>query len=128
MFFKIINLIKLNNVFKKKTIKASLTKSDIHLLKFFMKYNLISSVKKLENTKKNNKFIISINKNDKNKNINIINLYQPSKPVFINLKNLIKYNKKKNILLILSTHKGLITNFEAENLKIGGLLVLKFIS
>jgi ribosomal protein S8 len=58
---------------------------------------------------------------------NIKNLNKPSKTTLINYKQLLKINKKNNSLFIISTNKGLITNFEAEKYKIGGNIILKII-
>jgi ribosomal protein S8 len=122
MFFKIINTIKINYILKKKNLKIKLNKKDIIILKIFIKLNIIKLIK----YKNNNVFDISfqyINNEIIFKNIK--NLNKPSKPFIISLKQIIEINKKKNHILYISTNKGLITNFEAEKYKIGGILMLQ---
>lgn len=123
MFYKVINLIKINYSLKKKYVKIQLNKKDLELIKIFLRLNIISVVK--EDTKTKNYFTIFF-KYLKEEPVftNIKNLYKPSRPVYIGLNELIKINKKKNNIFILSTNKGLITNFNAEQKKIGGILVM----
>lgn len=117
MFFKLINLIKINILLKNKIIKIKLYKNDFKILKIFLKLNIIKNLKKCNN----NKYILVFNNN--NNFNNIINLYKPSNISFIKLKNIIKINRKKPKLFYISTNKGVINNFEAEKLKVGGVLV-----
>lgn len=118
MFYKIINLIKLNFLFKNKFIKTKLHKKEQTIVKIFIKLNIIKNVKKI----KQNFFLIHIN--TENSFTNLKNLYKPSKPVNINLKNIIKINKKKTNIFYLSTNCGVINNFEAEKRRIGGRLIM----
>jgi len=119
MFYKIINLIKVNYILKKKKLKTKLNKKDFEIIKLFMKLNLIKFVKK------DNKYFDIYFKYAKNNIMffNIKNMYKPSKPTFINIKEIKKINKKNNNIFILSTNKGVITNFEAEKNNIGGVLI-----
>lgn len=119
MFFKIINLIKINYILKKKKLKTKLNKKDFEIIKLFTKLNLIRYVKK------NNDYYYIYFKYVGGNTIfyNIKNVYKPSKPSFMNLKEIKKINKKNNNIFLLSTNKGLITNFEAEKNKIGGIVV-----
>lgn len=55
---------------------------------------------------------------------NIKNIYKPSKPVFMTLAQINKINKKNNRIFLLSTNKGLLTNYEAELKKTGGIVIL----
>jgi ribosomal protein S8 len=121
MFYKIINTIKINYILKKKNLKIKLNKKDLQILKIFLKLNIIKLIKK-----NNNVFNISFQyiNNDVVFN-NIKNLNKPSKPVIVNLKQILEINKKKNHILFLSTNKGLINNFEAEKYKIGGIIILQ---
>lgn len=121
MFYKLINLIKMNYNLKRTKLKiqTKLNNRDFIIIRLFIKFNI---VKVCKSEKKTN--IIYFNYvNGKPAFRNIKNLYKPSKPSFINLKQIEKFNKKKNSIFILSTNKGLITNFEAEKEKIGGILV-----
>ena len=122
MFYKTINMVKLNYFLKKKYVKLILNKNDMKIIKIFMQLNIISMVKK--NWKHKNLYTIYF-KYLKGEPVfgNINNLYKPSKPVSINLKELYKINKKKTHIFIMSTNKGLITNFNAEQKKLGGLLI-----
>lgn len=119
MFYKIINTIKLNLQLKNKIIKIKLIKSDFEILKIFLQLNIIKSIKLY----KNNTYLIKLNNNTLLKNL--INLYKPSRPNKINLKTIVKINRKKSNLFYLSTNIGLINNFEAEKNKVGGILLLK---
>jgi ribosomal protein S8 len=121
MFYKIINTIKINYILKKKNLKIKLNKKDLQILKIFLKLNIIKLIKQ-----NNNVFNISFQyiNNDVVFN-NIKNLNKPSKPVIVNLKQILEINKKKNHILFLSTNKGLINNFEAEKYKIGGIIILQ---
>jgi ribosomal protein S8 len=121
MFYKLINLIKINyNLKKKKLIlKYNLSKNDFKIAKLFIQLNIIKIIKKEEN-----KLVIYFTYRKNNPVFyNIKNLYKPSRPFFINLNQILKINKKNNNIFILSTNKGLMTNFEAEKNKVGGILI-----
>ena len=49
MFFKLINIIKLNLILKNKIIKIKLYKNDFSILKIFLKLNIIKNIKKSKN-------------------------------------------------------------------------------
>jgi ribosomal protein S8 len=122
MFFKVINTVKISYILKKKNLKIKLNKNDISILKIFLKLNIIKLIKH------NNNNIYTISFQYINNSIifnNIKNLNKPSKPYIINLKQILEINKKKNHILFLSTNKGLITNFEAEKYKIGGVAIMQ---
>jgi len=121
MFHKIINLIKNNYNLKNDHVKINkLNKNDFKIIKIFLKLNIIKIVKN-----KNNNFVLYFKYLNKNTIFgNVKNFYKPSKPCFLNLKEIKKINKKKNNIFILSTNKGLITNFEAEQNNVGGILIL----
>lgn len=122
MFHKTINIIKLNYLLKKKKLKTKLNKNDRIILNIFIKLNIIRLIK-------NNKNIFTIYfqyVNNEPLFKNIKNMYKPSKPVFINYKQIKKINKKNNFIFYISTNKGVINNFEAEKFKVGGILILKF--
>lgn len=122
MFHKIINLIKNNyNLKNSYAIINKLNKNDFKIINIFIKLNIIKKIKKNKNY-----FLIHfkyLNSNDVVFN-SIKNFYKPSKPYLLTLKEIKKINKKNNNIFILSTNKGLMTNFEAEENKIGGLLIL----
>lgn len=121
MFYKIINKIKLHLQLKNKFFKTKLVQSDFQILNIFLKLNIIKSIKLYEN----NTYIIYINNESSFKNF--LNLHKPSKPVKINLKNIIKINRKSSNLFLISTNKGVINNLEAEKYKIGGFIILKIL-
>ena len=121
MFYKIKNLIKINYYLKKKKLKIKLNKKETKILKIFIQLNIIKLIKNKKNTF--NIYFQYINNEPIFKSIQ--NMYKPSKLLFINLKQIIKINKKNNYIFFLSTNKGVINNFEAEKYKIGGTLILK---
>jgi ribosomal protein S8 len=117
-----MNIIKINLLLKKKIVKLKLNKYQLKLIKSLIKINIIKFVKK----KSNSNFIIYLNYlNEKPIFQNIINIYKPSKPILVSFKLLKNMTNKHKIILILNTNKGLLTNFEAIQLKIGGQLLLK---
>lgn len=105
---------------KNKYLETKLIKSDFKILKIFIKLNIIKNIKLKDNS--NNIYIISLNNESFFKEF--INFHKPSKPVKITLKNLKNLNKKSSRLFLMSTNKGLINNIEAEQLKIGGFIIL----
>lgn len=121
MFYKIINKIKLHLQLNNKFFKTKLINSDFQILKIFLKLNIIKSIKLYNN----NIYIIYLNNESSFKNF--LNLHKPSKPVKINLKNIIKINRKNSDLFLISTNKGIINNLEAEKYKIGGFIILKIL-
>jgi ribosomal protein S8 len=119
MFYKITNIVKLNYMLKRNKIKIKLNKNDFKIIKIFIKLNIIKNIKK----NKNNFYIYFRYVKNNPVFYSIKNIYKPSKPVFINFKEIKKINKKNNSIFILSTNKGLITNFEAEKNKTGGIII-----
>ena len=118
MFFKILNKIKMNNIIKKKILLTNINNNEIFFLKKLIKLNIIKFV-----FKKNNKYILILNLFKKNKLIfNIKNLYKPSNYRSLKYKNIKKINKK-NKLLIISSNKGILNNYELEVKKTGGVLI-----
>jgi ribosomal protein S8 len=118
MFFKTLNKIKINNIFKKKILLIDINKNELNFLKKLIKLNIIKYIFKNEN-----KYIIVLNFFKKNKLIfNIKNLYKPSNNSILKAKNVKNINKKNKILL-LTSNKGIINNYEAEKKKIGGLII-----
>ena len=118
MDLNLINLIKLNLIYKKKIIKYNYNKKNISLIKILINLNIIKCVKK----KKNNIYLYMNNFYKKNY---INNLYKPSRLIFLKNSTIKKITLKKKWIFLLSTSKGVITNFEAIKKKIGGLLILK---
>lgn len=119
MFYKIINLIKININLNNKIIKTKLVKSDFKILNIFIKLNIIVSIKPI----KNNEYLILLNNNTIFKNFK--NMYKPSKLISVSLKTIRVNNKKNKNIFYLSTNKGIINNVEAENNQVGGFLVLQ---
>lgn len=114
----LINLIKLNLIYKKKVIKYKYNKKNTNIIKKLIILNIIKYVKK----QKNNIYLY-INNLYKHNYIN--NLYKPSRCLFIKSKIIKKLTLKKKWIFLLSTNKGIITNFEALKKKIGGIILLK---
>lgn len=121
MFSNCINLINLSIKHNKKGFIINYNSKNINILKVFLKINIIKYMQI-----KDNKIIVYINyHNDKPVFRNIINLFRVSNKKYISLKNLEKIKKKHNWILILSTNKGILNNYEANNLKLGGLVLAK---
>jgi ribosomal protein S8 len=121
MKFNIINLVKLNLIYKKRKIRIKLNKYEYNLVKFLIKINLIKFIKK--NNKNYDIFFNYIY----NKPIfrNIKNISKPSRPVFISNKKLKFISNKYKSIFLLNTNKGILTNLEAINMKVGGLIIFK---
>lgn len=119
--YNCINLIKISVSKNKKGFVIINNTKNINIVKVFLKINIIKFVRIKDN------YIFAYINYVNNKPIfkNIINMFKPSKKRFISLKELEKIKKKHNWILILSTNKGLINNFEAVNFKVGGLLIAK---
>ena len=116
-----INLIKLAIKHKKKGFIIVKNTKNINILKPFLKLNILKFIKITKN-----KIIVYINYiNNKPIFKNIVNMFKPSFKKFINLKNIKKISIKHNWILIISTNKGIINNFEALKIKTGGLLLAK---
>lgn len=117
----IINLIKLNLIYKKRKFRIKLNKNEFNLIKMLVKINLIKFIRKNKNS-----YDIYLNYlNNRPLFSNIINTNKSSKLIFISNKKLKYITNKYKILLILNTNKGILTNFEAINLKVGGIIILK---
>ena len=119
MFYRLINNIKIAIIYKKKLIRLNLNKTEINFLKILLKLNIIKFIKK----NKNNRYDIIINHNNNFKNIK--NLFKPGQKISISLNELKNLSFKKNWILILSTNKGVLTNFEAIKKKTSGFLIMK---
>jgi len=118
MFFKIINKIKINNLIKKKFLLIDIKNNETTFLKKLIKLNIIKYIYRY-----NNKYLLILNFYKKNKLIfNIKNLYKPSNKKTIKIKNIKNINTNNKIILI-SSNKGLIDNFEAQKAKTGGIII-----
>lgn len=114
MFFNIINIINTNLIKKNKNLIFKLKKNELNFLKIFIKLNIIKFIKNYKN-----KYIIKLNLLNKKKLIfNLKNFYKPSKIKYVKYKNI----KKNNNIIILSTNKGIITNYSKK--KLGGIVLL----
>lgn len=118
---KCINIIKTTIKSNKKGFILQNNKSNLRILTAFLKIGVIKFIKK--NTKNKN-LLVYINYFD-NKPIftNIINMFKPSNKKFINLKNLKNLSYNKKYIIILSTSKGILNNYEAINANVGGLVI-----
>lgn len=119
MFYKLINNIKIAIIYKKKLIRLNLNKKELILVKILIKLNIIKFIK----IYKNGKFDIIINQNNNFKNIK--NLFKPGQKISISKNELQKITLKNNLILVLSTNKGILTNFEALKKKTSGFLIMK---
>ena len=118
MYFNILNKIKLNNLIKKKILIINIKNNELNFLKKLIKLNIIKYI-----FKKKNKYILILNFFKKNKLIfNFKNLYKPSNIKIIKLKNLKKINDK-NKIIIMTSNKGIIDNYEAFKKKTGGVII-----
>ena len=118
MDINLINLIKLNLTYKKKIIKYTYYKKNIHIIKALISLNIIKYIKKQNKT-----LYIYINNLYKKNYIN--NFYKPSRSIFLKTSIIKKLTLKNKWIFLLSTNKGIITNFEAIKKKTGGILLLK---
>lgn len=118
MFYKLINNIKIALIYKKTLIRLKLNKNEINLIRILIKLNLIKFIKK-----NNDKFDIIINHTNNFKNVK--NLYRPGQKISISKNELQKITVKKKLILVLSTNKGLLTNFEALKKNTSGFLIMK---
>lgn len=115
----------MNYACKKKKLKLKIFKKDLKIVQIFIKLNLIKIIK---NDLNSNSILITIYfvyLSGEPVFRSIKNLNKPSKMNIINYKQLSKFNKKNNSLFLMSTSKGLLTNFEAEKYRIGGNIILK---
>lgn len=121
MFYKCLNAIKMTILYNKKGFIIDKNKNNLDLLKILLKINIISFIKI-----NNNSIYVHINYvNNKPIFKNITNLFKPGHKLHISLKNLKKISYKHNWILILSTSKGVLNNFEAINQNVGGILIMK---
>ncbi len=102
-------------------VKIKLNKSELSLIECLIKIKVIKYLKKLEN----NKYLIYINYH-KEKPLfeNIKNVHKPSSNVFLKIKNIEEITKKSNSIILLSTNRGIITNFEAIRYHTGGIIIM----
>lgn len=118
MDYKLINLIKLNLIYKKKILKYKIKKSNINIIKILITLNIIKYVKK-----ENKHVYIYINNFIKHNFLK--NLYKPSKKMFLKNEIIKKLTIKKKWIFLVSTNKGILTNFEAVKKNLGGIMLLK---
>ena len=108
-------------LYKKKGFIIKNNKQNLNILKLYIKINIIKFIK-IENK---NIFVYINYINNKPIFKNIVNLYKPSHKYSISLKELININNNHNWILILSTNKGLMNNFEAVKKGFSGILIAK---
>lgn len=121
MFFNCVNIIKLSIKYKKKGFIIHKNNNNMNIIKNFIKINLIKYI-----FLKNNKIVAFLNYyNNRPVFKNIINLFSYSNKKTISLKNIKKINNKHNWIILISTNKGILNNFEAEKLGVGGLIIAK---
>lgn len=121
MFFKCINSLKIAILYNKKGFIIVNNRNNLKILKIFLKLKIIKFLKILDN-----KIYVYINYiKDKPIFCNIVNLFKPGHKYFISLKDIKKINYNHNWLIIISTNKGLMNNYEAEEKKLGGLAIAK---
>lgn len=114
-----VNILKLSIILNKKGFLIKNNNTNLNILKAFLNINIIKFIKIY-----NNKLLVYVNyKNNKPIFNNIINVFKPSYKKYINLDSLIYLSKKYNWIFIISTNRGILNNFEAINLKTGGLII-----
>jgi len=121
MFYKCLNGLRLTILYNKKGFIINRNKNNLDLLKVLLKINVIKFIK--INKKQIYVYVNYINNRPIFKNIT--NLFKPSHKLYISLKNLKKVSYKHNWIMILSTSKGLLNNFEAIKEGVGGVLITK---
>lgn len=111
---------KINSSAKKTYCIINIDKKDFIILNKLINLNIIGGYEKITDTSvcvyilKSAPFL---------KNIKILHKIREQRK--INLKTIKKINKIKKSIYILTTSRGLITNIEAENMKIGGLIIAR---
>jgi len=118
MDYKLINLIKLNLIYKKKIFKYKINKKNINLIKILITLNIVKFVKK------NKKFSYIYINNFVKYNF-LKNLYKPSRKITLKNEIIKKLTLKKKWIFLVSTNKGILTNFEAIKKKLGGVILIK---
>jgi len=121
MFYKCINSIKLSNNYNKKGFIIQNNKKNIEVLKLFIKIRIVKYIK----LEKKVIFVYLNYINNKPVFKNIVNLFKPGHQYYISLKDLKKVSLKHNWILLLSTNKGLMNNFDAIKNNTGGLVLAK---
>ena len=124
-YIRFINCYKQNAIAKKKYYYFDINKKSQQILLKFIELGLIASVKYIDvKTKKCKIFINYTNKTTVFKTLKI--LLKLGKKINISLKTTLKLKKyKTNSTFLMLSSKGIITNFEAINFKIGGVLLCK---
>lgn len=116
-----INSIKTSIIFNKKGFIVKNNSKNLNLLKAFLKINIIKFIKMNKN---NNELLVYINYlNAKPVFKNVVNLFRSSNKKFLSLKELKHISYKSNFIIILSTNKGILNNFEAIKFNVGGLVI-----
>lgn len=116
-----VNILKISITGGKKGFIIKNNKTNLNIMKAFLKLNIIKFIKinKIKNI-----LIIYINYlNNKPVFVNILNMFKSSNKKYIKLKNLKKMNLKHNWIFLLSTNKGILNSYEAIRLNTGGLLL-----
>lgn len=121
MFYKCLNGVKLSILYNKKGFIVSKNKNNLDLLKTLIKINIIKFIRI------DSKYIYVYINYINNKPVfkNITNMFKPGHKMRISLKNLKKISYKYNWILILSTSKGILNNFEAIKEGVGGIIITK---
>jgi ribosomal protein S8 len=109
----------MNTLNKKKYFYYSYNKKNLPPIYKFMELNLICGLKFLSE-KKLKAFIPYKNGQPLYKRIKL--LYKPSHKFIINFKTLDKINKYKNSTFLMFTNIGFVTNHEALNKRVGGII------
>ena len=118
MFFKLINCIKLNSLFKKKFFKLKTTKNEKKFLKILIKLHIIKYV-----LEKNNLSIIFINYQFNKNPFKIKNINKITNKFYITKNEIHKLTAKNQSILIISTNQGILTNKECLCKNIGGVVI-----
>ena len=116
----IINL-KSSLKFRKKKFRTKNTKNFKNLLNLFLRLNIIKEYKIV--SYKYIDVFLNTNNFSLNKELSIISTSKNK--YYISLKGLEKLKRHTNVTYILETSKGVITDLEALNFHVGGILFFK---
>lgn len=122
-YLNFLNVYKINLLNKKKYFYYKFYKKSKIVATKFIELNLIKSITHT----KDKTYKISINyKNNMAICTNIKNMYKISHPIYVNIATLKKLKKlKTNSFYLLFTSTGLITNQQALNHNVGGIIFCK---
>lgn len=115
-----LNLIRINQKYKKKFFKYNFLKNEKSLIKKLIQLNVIKFVKK-----ENNSYLIFLNYKHNKPVFSLKCLFKQSNLKSISIKIIKQIIKKNYTTFIISTNKGIITSKEAIKKNHSGTLIAK---